>query len=177
MRIVKGFITILLGFLLLGLIWGFFVDPQWEVTVRQEIPAEKTIVFPYLNTLENWPNWTVWNTTNYPDMKMTYEGATSGVGAIQHWNDGGTQGILKITDSITDTFLKYQLNMGNNSIVMHGEFSLVSRGDKTIVTWIVQGNAGSNPIARLMMFAYKPMIEKDLIGSLENLAILAANGS
>ena len=144
-KLFKGLITLLFGLMLAGLVWGFF------------------------NTLQQWPTWTVWNSVNYPEMSMNYEGEPSGPGSIQRWDDGHTQGTIRITDTEPNRSVRYQLSMDEDSIQMQGEFLLQSRGDATEVQWRLSGDSGANPIARLMMYAYKPIIKVDLETNLRQL--------
>ena len=168
-KLFKGFITLLFGLMLLGLIWGFFLESKWEIGVQQSINSDPATIFPQLNSLRQWPTWTVWNSNNYPEMRMSYEGEEYGPGAIQRWDDGHTQGIIRITASEPNRSISYHLSMDEESIQMDGEFLLQYRGDATDVQWRLSGDSGKNPIARLMMLAYKPVIQADLETNLRQL--------
>jgi hypothetical protein len=165
----KGLITLLFGLMLLGLIWGFFLESSWKIQVSQPIKAEAAVIYPYLNTLREWPSWTVWNNKKYPDLVINYEGETSGIGAIQRWDDGHTQGIVHIVRSDLNRSIGYELSMAQESIRMQGEIILEPRGDATEVRWLLSGDSGANPIARLLMLAYQPVIESDLKTNLRQL--------
>jgi len=172
MRFAKGFIFGLLGTLSIAFVVGYFAEPKWNVTVSNNIVLKSKFIFPYLNSLKLWSEWTVWNKQTYPEMKISYEGPKSGVGAIQRWQEGDSEGTIEITQSELNQLLKYHLTMDNKEYSMDGEISLVPAKHGTMVNWKLSGDSGSSVISRLIMLAYKPMIEKDLTGSLENLKIL-----
>lgn len=165
----KSIVTLLFGLMLLCLIWGFFLESKWEIQVTHSIKAGPADIFPYLNSLREWPNWTIWNRRQYPDLKVRFEGETSGPGAIQHWDDGNTVGSLRILESDPNRSLSYELTMEADSIQMQGKFVLQPLSNATEVRWTLAGDSGANPIARLMMLAYKPVIAEDLATNLQQL--------
>ncbi len=163
-------ITILLATLAVAaVIAGLSIDGKWQVQVTQHINAPAGKIFPYINTLKKWPEWTVWNQTNYPKMQMAYEGEDSGTGAVQIGHDGNDKGILEIVNSESNRFMEYRLNMGGNLFLMNGRISLTESPQGTLVTWILWGDNGQNLIARLMTLAFKSMMKKDLAESLSKL--------
>jgi uncharacterized protein YndB with AHSA1/START domain len=163
-------ITIVLAALAIGaVITALSIDSKWAVKVSRQINAPPEKVFSYVNTLNKWPEWTVWNKTNHPNLQLTYEGESSGKGAIQIWHEGKTRGRLEILTSEPDRLVSYRLNMGNILFLMHGKIQLAPSSAGTLVTWKVHGDTGPNLIARLMMLALKPMVKKDLDDGLSNL--------
>jgi hypothetical protein len=169
MKFAKGFIFGILGILTIAFVVGLTTEPKWKVTVSNNIVLQDKIIFPYLNSLKRWSEWTVWNKQTYPEMKISYGGPESGVGAIQRWQEGDSEGTLEIIQSDPNQLLKYHLTMDNKEYSMDGEFTLSPAKHGTIVNWNLSGDSGSSIISKLIMLAYKPMIEKDLIGSLQNL--------
>ncbi|MGD8594030.1 MAG: SRPBCC family protein [Gammaproteobacteria bacterium] len=166
-------ITILLATLAVGaVIAALSVGAKWQVQVEQHINAPASEIFPLISTLKKWPEWTVWNQTNHPNIQMTYEGADSGPGAIQIWHDGSDKGILEIINSEPDQFVEYRLNMGGGLFFMNGRITLSESQQGTLVTWKLWGDNGSNLIARLMALAFKPTMKKDLSDGLGNLRLL-----
>ena len=173
MRIIR-LITILLATLAVAaVITALSVGGKWQIQVSQQINTPATEIFPLINTLKKWPDWTVWNKSNHPNMQMTYEGPESGPGAIQIWHEGDDQGVLEIINSKPEQVMEYRLNMGQSLFLMNGRISLRESQQAgltaTTVTWKLWGDNGSNLIARLMTLAFKPMLKKDLINSLGNL--------
>ena len=172
MNIFKIIMSILLGLILLVFALGFTLESKWELSSRLQINAEKSTIFPYINSLKQWPNWTAWNKQSYPDTINTFEGPPWGVGATQYWDDGSMKGVIKITQSKVDKSIRYNLSMDQDEINMQGRIHLEKRGDNTLVVWQLKGDAGENPLGKLMMFVYKPMLEKDLSEGLQNLKTL-----
>lgn len=175
MKFLRILILLILGILTLGFIGSFFINPLWQVTATTTIRATDVKIFPYLNTLNRWPEWTVWNQKTYPDMIMTYEGAESGAGAIQRWKEDNNQGILTITRIVPNKQIQYRLTMENTNIAMQGTLKIKPIDDGTTVTWVLSGNSGDDQLSRLIMLAYRPMIKKDLSASLENLKHVLEN--
>lgn len=161
-------ITILIATLAVAaVIAALSMGGKWQVQASQQINAPAQEVFPYINTLKKWPEWTVWNKTNHPNLQMTYEGADAGRGAVQIWHEGDDKGRLEIINSEPHQFIEYTLNMG--LFLINGRISLTESPQGTVVTWTQEGDNGSNLIARLMTLIFKPMMKKDLTEGLNNL--------
>jgi len=169
MKIVKVTITMVLGLLLVTLALGFTLESKWETSSRLQISSSKDAIFPYINTLSKWPDWTAWNKQNYPNNVNTFDGAASGIGAIQQWNDGSSDGVITIIDSILNQSTMYSLSMEQGQITMQGRIHLQARGDNTLVVWQLSGDAGDNPLGKIMMYIYKPIITRELTTGLNNL--------
>ena len=145
------------------------IGGKWQIQVTQHINAPAGEIFPYVNTLKKWPEWTVWNQTNHPSVQMTYQGADAGPGAIQIWHEGSNKGVLEITGNAPNQFVEYRLNMGSGLFFMNGRITLGESQQGTLVTWKLWGDNGSNLIARLMTLAFNSTMKKDLTDSLSNL--------
>lgn len=169
MRAIRIITIVLATLAVVAVVVALSVDGKWQLQVSQDINAPTNEVFPYINTLKRWPDWTVWNKTNHPNMQMTYEGAESGIGAIQIWHEGSDQGVLEITASETNQFVEYRLNMGRGLFLMQGRISLSESQQGTLITWELWGDNSTNLIARLMTLVFKPMLKKDLANGLANL--------
>ena len=171
-------ITILLATLAVAaVIAALSMSSKWQLQTSQPIDAPATKIFPYINTLKKWPEWTVWNQTEHPNMQMTYKGSDSGAGAIQIWHEGNNKGTLEIITSEPNQYVEYRLNMGNGLFFINGRISLDQSQQGTLVTWKLWGDNGPNLIARLMTLVFKPMLHKDLTYSLSNLQQLVTQPS
>jgi len=163
-------ITIALAALAIGaVITALSMSSHWQVEASEQINVPPAKIFPLINTLSQWPEWTVWNKSSHPNLIMTYEGQPAGKGAIQIWQEGNSKSRLEIVDSETDRLVAYRLKMGSALFLMHGEIRLKPTARGTQVSWKVYGDTGPNLIARLMMLVFKPMIKNDLVGGLSNL--------
>jgi hypothetical protein len=189
MRIIR-LITILLATLAVAaVIAALSVGSKWEIQVSRQINAPATEIYPLINTLKKWPEWSVWNKKNHPDLQLAYQGPEAGAGAIQIWQEGDDQGMLEIVNSKPNRFVEFKLNMAQGLFLMNGRIELnplqqdvqqdVQQEDiaGTTVTWKLWGDNGSNLIARLLTLVFKPMLKQDLSESLDNLQQLAEQQS
>lgn len=185
MRIIR-LITILLATLAVAaVIAALSVGGKWQVQVSRQINTPAAEIYPLINTLKKWPEWTVWNPKNHPDMQFEYQGPESGTGAIQIWHEGDDQGMLEITNSHPDRLVEYKLNMAQGLFLMKGRIELNDAQQSspqedltvTTVTWTLWGDNGSNLIARLMTLGFKPLLKQDLNQGLDNLQQLAEQQS
>jgi len=169
MRTIRIITIVLAAFAVTAVIAALSMNSKWQVQVSRHISAPAQDIFPYINTLKKWPEWTVWNNSNHPQLQMTYEGAESGVGAIQIWHEGSDKGKLEIISSESNQSIEYRLNMAQGLFLIHGRISLSESQQGTLVTWQLWGDNGTNLIARLMTLAFKPMLKKDLVVGLSTL--------
>lgn len=112
------------------------------------IAAPPAVVFAQVNDLHKWEAWSPWAKLD-PAMKITYEGAPAGTGAIHTWsgNRDVGEGRLTITDSRPSDLIRMRLEMlkpfaATNTV----EFSFKPEGNATVVTWSMTGE--SNFIAK-----------------------------
>ena len=156
--------------LIVGLLgYGLSLDSHWRVERSAVIDAPQGPVFAYVSILRNWPEWTVWNPQKYPSMKYSYGGSEWGVGATQQWDDGAMQGMLRVTDYRPGEFMEYELVMEQGKFRMRGSLSIEPAGAGSRLTWACWGDSGGNPVNKLMMRFYRPMIARDFNGGLANL--------
>ncbi len=94
-------ILIALAVIVLGLVAVILSRPDSFRIVRSTtIAAPADVVFPMINDLHNWAAWSPWAELD-PNMKLTYSGAQSGVGAVYSWvgNDKVGEGRMTILES------------------------------------------------------------------------------
>jgi len=94
-------IGILILILLLAII-SLFLPSKIHVERSIMINAPVKTVFNAVNNLQLWINWSYWDRID-PNMKSTFEGPQSGVGAIHRWeseNDSVGKGSMTITESV-----------------------------------------------------------------------------
>ena len=118
-KISLGFIVGLVLLLLLGSLW---LPSQWQVERSMRIKAVPAEVFPYVNNLTKWPEWTVWY-QGEPQPVTRYSGPESGVGAMSEWQDASGQGEMAITVSVPDWGMTYNLSFEHGEFTAHGEIS------------------------------------------------------
>ena len=137
-KILIALAAILVVFLLL-----VSVQPSdFRVTRSATIPAPQSAVFPHVNDLHNWHAWSPWAKMD-PNAKTTFEGPSSGVGAVMRWtsaNDQVGEGSMTITESRPDSLVGFRLDFikpfaGSNS----AEFTFKPEGTQSVVTWSMSG--------------------------------------
>ena len=129
----------------------FGLPAQYSVVRTVTIDAPPAAIHPSVNTLKEWPKWSAWTTEKYPDMKVTYSGPESGVGAINEFEGEsvGGHGKFEITNSHPDEGIDYQLDFDHGSMVSSGGIKYEpEKGKGTKVTWSNEGDLGWNPISR-----------------------------
>jgi len=100
------------------------------------IDASAAEIFPYVNNLKNYKQWSPW-TTSDSDSIYTYDGPESGVGAKMAWsskNNTANSGYQEIVESEPDSSVRILLKFGKNDLSM-GSFTLNESAGKTTVVW------------------------------------------
>ncbi|MGB5168594.1 MAG: SRPBCC family protein [Acidimicrobiia bacterium] len=110
-----------------------------ERTTIINAPAEE--VYAQIVDFRNWRNWSPWDDRD-PNMKRSYSGADSGVGAGYAWagNRKAGEGQMEITDAVEPSSVQIALDFlkpfKSSSTT---SFSLKPQGDATEVTWTMTG--------------------------------------
>ncbi|MFZ4125597.1 MAG: SRPBCC family protein [Rickettsiales bacterium] len=116
-------------------------DYRYERSLLIAAPADG--IFPFVNAQKEWEKWSPWKDKD-PEMKLTYEGAESGVGSIAHWegNKEVGKGTSTITESVAFERIVFALDfaepMAGKSTVTF-TFSPAIEGTK--VVWAMEGKA------------------------------------
>jgi uncharacterized protein YndB with AHSA1/START domain len=143
-----------------------------ERSINIKAPPEK--IFPLINDLHAWNDWTPYNKD--PAMKKTFSGAEQGVGASYAWegNKEVGKGDITITASTPTSKIVFDLHMivpfeAHNVAT----FSFAGTGNTTTVTWSLDG--ASPLISKIMgmFFDMDKMIGKDFEVGLTKLKIVA----
>ena len=120
------------------------VQPSnYRVARSVVIAAPRDTVFPHMNELKKWEAWNPWGKAD-PNMKPTYGGPASGVGANYSWagNKEAGEGHATITESRPGESVKYKMEffkpMSGSSEM---EFTFKPQGEQTLVTWSMAGRA------------------------------------
>lgn len=130
---------------------GLMMPGQWKVERRVVVAAPSSVVFPLINDLERWPEWTSWKDVEDPSMRRSFEaGRTAGVGAAMSWvGDEVGEGSLTIAESVPGRLIRYDLEL-ERDLRSTGAIVLDARRDGVQVTWSTEGELGFNPWVRLM---------------------------
>lgn len=147
----------------------------YRVERSARIGAPKAAVFARINDFHNWPEWSPWGKLD-PQMKTTFEGPESGVGAVYRWtgNSKVGEGSMKITGSTPDTQVVIDLEFikpfKDSSITT---FSLAPAGDGTTVSWVVEGKMNFLSKAMCIFTSMDKMLGSDFERGLTQLKSVA----
>jgi hypothetical protein len=166
-RRVAGVLVVLIMVVATGAV---FLPATYRVERSVTIPAKAAQIFPDLNNLHNWPEWTIWTTRRYPDLKAEFSGAREGAGASYQWSGKSSgEGSIKITRSVRDKSIEHELNLENDKYVAKGVLTLEPVGGGVRVTWTIEGSLGPNPVNRFAGLSIDQKIGPDFDEALENL--------
>jgi len=107
------------------------VQPAGFRIVRSAtMSASAAIVFAQVNDFHRWRAWSPWEKID-PALRRTYEGAPAGSGAVYRWagNHEVGEGVMTIIESRPSEL------MATNT----AEFTFKPDGDRTLVTWSMEG--------------------------------------
>jgi hypothetical protein len=132
--------------------------------------AKTDTVFPLINTLKQWQDWSAWTVTRFPGMITTYAGPDAGVGASMTW-DGKESGHggLTITSSDPAKGITYDLDFEHGKYLSKGTIAFQPSADSLIITWSNEGDLGWNPVSRFFGLLMDKMMGSDMETGLNNL--------
>lgn len=139
------------------------------------IPASPELLSGLINDFHEWALWSPWEKHD-PTMTRTFEGPTSGKGAIYRWrgNNKVGEGSMTILESAPDrieialVFLK-PFAATNKTI-----FTLDREGEVTRVTWAMEGENAFMAKAFGVFMNMDELVGKDFAAGLEALKAVAA---
>lgn len=104
------------------------------------INASPEKVAALINDFHNWDKWSPWAKLD-PNMKTTYSGSASGVGAVYEWQGNSKVGqgrmeIVSITPTKTTIKLDFLSPVKSRNTA---DFLIEAQGTGTRVTWIMYG--------------------------------------
>jgi hypothetical protein len=136
-------------------------------------PAEK--VFPRVNELRKWEDWSPWAKLD-PGATSTFEGPAAGAGAAMSW-DGNKQvgaGRMTIIDSKPSELVRIKLEfLRPFQATNMAEFTFKSEEAQTVVTWSMSGK--NNLFFKAFSLFVNPddMVGRDFEKGLANLKSVA----
>ncbi|MCY4400439.1 MAG: SRPBCC family protein [Gemmatimonadetes bacterium] len=137
--VVAGILALLAGgFLIVGILLPGTV----EVTRSVDIDASPEAVFPLVNDLEAWTEWTPWG-----DLESELEGPAAGVGARRVWDDAAMgSGTLTLVVSRPPLEVGYEVEVEDGAIRFEGTISIQERSRGSLVSWTERVELGWNPL-------------------------------
>jgi uncharacterized protein YndB with AHSA1/START domain len=116
----------------------------FAITRTTTIAATPAAVFAQVNDFHKWQAWSPWAKMD-PQVITSYEGADSGVGASYTWS-GNKQvgaGRMTITESHAPELIRIALAFTKPMVANNiAEFTIISSGDHTIISWTMTGTNG-----------------------------------
>ncbi len=123
------------------LIIAAFKPNTFTITRAITISAPPAIIFPHVNDLTAWPQWSPWAKMD-PNMKSTFEGPSAGEGAIHGWSGNSDVGVgrMTITKSVPPAQIVIQMDfLEPMAGIATTEFNFKPVDKDTIVTWSMSG--------------------------------------
>jgi len=154
---------------------GFSATKPGDFAIRRSttIKAGPEKIQPLIADFHKWGGWSPWEKID-ADLKRTYEGSPSGVGAIYGWEGkkAGT-GRMEITGA-TPTEVKIDLDFlkpmkASNKTV----FAMEPSGGETKLTWTMSGQQPFMAKVMSTFFSMDKLVGKDFEAGLAGLKTLA----
>lgn len=165
MRLILGLgvLVLILAAVALGL------PAHVTVTRSVVINAPEYAIYPYLNDLRKFPDWSPW-TDRDPNMKVTYSGPPEGKGAKVEWVSEkpsiGT-GSMQIVE--TEQSRSVDLAADFNGLKGMSSYQLTPAGAGSKLTWSFSYETGSSPIKRWRGLMLDRFIGTEYLKGLEKL--------
>jgi hypothetical protein len=173
MRILKILIAIVIILVLIFFIGGMLLPKTYSVSRTKLINAPASTVYTNIADFNNFLKWNPW-TKMEPSAKVEISGTPAQPGHLWKWKGEETgEGQMEIqkvqpyseVDFILTFTTPYESSANNT-------FNLKPLGDKTEVTWTINGS-GSSAMERWMYLNMDNMLGKDFESGLENLKNLS----
>ena len=144
MKIVLYFALTLVVILIVLAVLVAFRPNKFQVSRSATIHAPPEAVFPHINRLSAWGEWSPFEKVD-PDMEKTFEGPESGEGAVLHWkgNSQAGAGSSTIVKSVPNESIQIDLRM-IKPFGCHNDvwFTFQPIDEGTVVTWRMSGDVG-----------------------------------
>ena len=117
---------------------------DFRITRSATIAAPPEAVFPHVNDMHQWQEWSPWAKLD-PAAKVSFDGPASGKGASFAWAGNMEVGVgrMTVTESHPSDLIRFQLDfekpMKGTNIA---EFTFKLEGAQTAVTWTMSGKNG-----------------------------------
>jgi len=144
MRLVLG-LAVLVG-IMAGVAFG--LPAHVTVSRSKSINAPESAVFPYLNNLHHFSEWSPWQLRD-PELKMSYSGPEQGKGAQVQWKSDKPSigsGSMEIVESEPNRNIDLAVNF--NGLEGKGALMISPEGSGSKVTWSFTSESGSSPLKR-----------------------------
>jgi len=114
---------------------------DFRIERSSTMSAPPTAVFAQVNDFHNWQAWSPWAKMD-PNMKLVFDGAPAGSGAIYSWvgNKKVGEGSMTIFDSKPGQLVRIKLEfLKPFKATNTAEFTFAPQGNQTLTTWAMTG--------------------------------------
>jgi hypothetical protein len=142
------------------------------------INAPDSAILPHINDFHNWPAWSPFEKID-PQLRRSYDGPPSGVGAGYHWagNSQIGEGSMKIKESTPSKVgiaLEFEKPFKASNVAT---FTLVPAGPSTKVTWAMDGQNNFMAKAMSLFINFDTTVGGEFEKGLASLKGIAEGGS
>ncbi len=170
-RVALRILAVLTCLLLVFIGVGLALPRSVEVSRSIDVAAPPEAVFPYLDDLETWTEWTLWG-----DVESRIEGSSRGTGATRVWDDPNIgSGRLTLTRVEPMRSVAYRAEV-DGGLTFIGTLELHSRESGASVTWTESVAWGLNPLMGWTGLTLEGAQGRQLEQSLARLAALFETG-
>lgn len=143
MKIFKYIFLLLLIVFIGGAVYIATLDGDYQIEETKTLDAPASLLFNEVNNYENWETWGPWRKED-PNMVITYNEKTSGVGAGYSWQgDTASDGEISTTEVIPNRRIHQEVilqnPMGESKSDAYWIFEPIENG-KTKVVWGIKGD-------------------------------------
>jgi hypothetical protein len=175
MQIVVGIVAIF-AVIIVALAAYISTRPDdYRVERSAHINAPRDVVFSIINDLRQWGSWSPFEKRD-PNMKKTFEGPSSGPGAIYEWNGNSDvgEGRLTIVDTKPGELVTMKLEFSRPfKCTNQVNFKLDATERGTRVSWIMDAKNNFMMKAMSLFMNMDKMVGKDFEQGLANLDTVA----
>jgi hypothetical protein len=123
----------------IALILGLLLPRDYQVARDIFIAQPSSVIHPYVNNLERWPEWTPWHDMD-ETIVTTVGDIKEGVGATQSWIGDSGDGRLVVTRSDPNTGVAYDLFFDSDKWACKAGLNFApAEGNGTKVVWTMSG--------------------------------------
>jgi hypothetical protein len=136
---------------------------EFRVVRTASFAAPAPALFAQVNELRKWEAWSPWAKKD-PQMRQTYEGAPAGAGAVTSWvgNKDVGEGRMTIVESRPHELIRFKLEFFKPFAATNdAEFKFKPEGDRTLVTWSMNGRNNFIGKAMCLVFDMDKMVGGD----------------
>jgi len=122
----------------------------FAVTRSAQFSAPPEKIFPHVNDLHLWNEWSPWAKLD-PNAKIAFDGPASGTGTSMKWEGNHKIGVGKmtITESRPNCVIRLRLDFEKPMQATNtAEFDFIPEGNGTVVRWSMAGK--NSPMGRIM---------------------------